>query len=526
MDDKELTGSAYFSKVLQKYWSKFDTFAYFSTFIITLLVHLYMFTHKFLNHDDVLGLYSDCAFGLSSGRWFLQTVAGWTGDFSSSWLNGLAGAMFLALAVVFIVRLFRIRQHLSVLLLAVCMAAFPVLASTYSYMFCAPQYLFALAFSVIGAYLIRKETWPSTIAGVAALAFSMGCYQSYVCFAVVLLVICVILDLLESRFENDWKRPFLTGLKYCGALAAGVVLYFLILKFRLWQTGTELSDYHGMSSMGQLTPSVLATRIGNAYSGFFAFFTNESQLFPESFSTVILIMVIALVCVAAGCIIKKRIYRHPLTMLLLLLLIGIFPLASGLMYVMADAEFVHTVMYYPMVALLLLPVIALDRIPISHSQSAAGLWYGRGKLLLLTVLFVVQLILSQQCILITNKAYFCMDMTYENAYAYFVKLTTKIEMMEDYQSSIPVTLIGYATQDTYVPQMELTGVLTGNASLNMYSRDRFLTYFLGEYYPSVSDGVRNELQQTPEFAEMPVYPQDGSIREIDGVIVVKVSNVS
>ena len=526
MEEKELTGSAWLSEKLRNYWSKFDSFVFCSSFILTLLVHLYMFTHKFLNHDDVHGLYSDCAFGLSSGRWFLQTVCGWTGDFSSAWLNGVVGALFLALAVVFLVRLFRIRHHLSAVLLAVCMAAFPALASTYSYMFCAPQYLFALALAVIGAYLIRKETWLSNIAGVIALAFSMGCYQSYICFAVMLLVVCVILDLLESRYENDWKRPFFTGLKYCGALAAGVVLYFLILKYQLWKTGTVLSDYHGMSSMGQLTPSVLLTRIGNAYNGFFAFFTNESLLFPENFPTLILIMVIGLTLVAVGCIVKQRIYRHPLTLILLLLLIGIFPLASSLMFIMADAEFVHTVMYYPMVGLLLLPILALDRIPVGHGQNAAGVWFGRGKILLVAVLFVMQLLLSHQCILVTNQAYFCMDMTYENAYAYFVKLTTKIEMMEDYESAKPVALIGYATQDTYVPDMELTGVLAGNAALNMYSRDRFLTYFLGEYYPAVSDAVRDELQQTQEFAEMPVYPQDGSIREINGVIVVKVSNVS
>lgn len=526
MKEIELTGSSWISEKIRKYWSKFDSFVFCSTFIITLLVHLYMFTHKFLNHDDVHGLYSDCAFGLSSGRWFLQTVCGWTGDFSSAWLNGVVGALFLALAAVFLVRLFHIRHHLSAVLFSVCIVAFPTLASTYSYMFCAPQYLFALALAVIGAYLIRKETWLSMITGVIALAFSMGCYQSYICFAVMLLVVCVIMDLLVSRFENDWKRPFLTGLKYCGALAAGVVLYFLILKYRLWQTGTVLSDYHGMSSMGQLTPSVLLNRICNAYSGFFAFFTNESLLFPENFPTLILIMVIALVFVVIGCIVKQRIYRHPLTLILLLLLIGIFPLASSLMFIMADAEFVHTVMYYPMVGLLLLPIITLDRITLNSSQNAADVWFGRGKLLLVTVLFIVQLLLSHQCILVTNKAYFCMDMTYENAYAYFVKLTTKIEMMEDYQSSIPVTLIGYATQDTYVPQMELTGVLTGNAALNMYSWDRFLTYFLGDYFPTVSAEVRSKLQQTPEFAEMPVYPQDGSIREIDGVIVVKVSNVS
>ena len=526
MKEIELTGSAWLSEKIRKHWSKFDSFVFCTTFIITLLVHLYMFTHKFLNHDDVHGLYSDCAFGLSSGRWFLQTVAGWTGDFSSAWLNGLIGALFLSLAVVFIIRLLHIHHHLSALLLAICMAAFPVLASTYSYMFCAPQYLFALACSVLGAYLIRRETYLSMFIGVIALAFSMGCYQSYICFAVMLLVVCVILDLLENRFKGDWKRPFLTGLKYCGALAAGVVLYFLILKYRLWQTGTQLTDYHGMSSMGQLTPSVLLTRIGNAYSGFFTFFTNESQLFSESFPTLILIMAVALMFVIIGCILKHRIYRHPLTLILLLLLIGIFPLASSLMFIMADAEFVHTVMYYPMVGLLLLPIIVLDRITVSYGQAPADVWFGRGKLLLVTVLFIVQLLLSHQCILVTNKAYFCMDMTYENAYAYFVKLTTKIEMMEDYESSIPVTLIGYATQDTYVPEMELTGVLTGNAALNMYSWDRFLTYFLGDYFPTVSAEVRSELQQTPEFAEMPVYPQDGSIREIDGIIVVKVSNVS
>lgn len=152
----EFSALLYIKNAVRKHINRFDVFVLTSSFFLTFLVHLYMFTHKFINHDDVGGLYSDCAFGLSSGRWLLHFVTGWNGNFSSSWLNGLAGAFYLAIAVWLVVRLFRVKHRLPALLIALTMISFPTVASTYSYMFCSAQYLFSLAFSVIGACCIYK----------------------------------------------------------------------------------------------------------------------------------------------------------------------------------------------------------------------------------------------------------------------------------------------------------------------------------------------------------------------------------
>ncbi len=143
--------------------------------------------------------------------------------------------------------------------------------------------------------------------------------------------------------------------------------------------------------------------------------------------------------------------------------------------------------------------------------------------LLLVGIILLEAAVGYECVLITNRAYFTMDMTYENMYAYYTKLTAKIEMQEGYTTDSKVALIGTASMDNFVPETNMTGVLVGSKALNIYSRQKFFAYFLAvDYNYAGSDDIA-AIKATEEFQNMPCYPAEGSIAVINGIITVKFS---
>lgn len=505
---------------LKKKISRFDVVLFVAAFALGVLVHMYMFTHKFINHDDIWGLYSGCEFGLSSGRWLLHWVTELTGPFSSSWVNGLAGIFCLAVAVVFVARLFGIRRYLPALLLALTMAAFPVLAATYAFMFCSYQYLVSLMLCAMGAYFIYTGRLWRALLGSGLIAMGMGCYQAYFAFAAALLVAALGVDICFGRYGEDWKKVLAVAVRCVAALALGMLLYMVILKLCLWMTGTVLTEYQGINAMGRMTLGNLAWQTLSSYYHFFVFFL-DTDIFRLAVPVLVFAAWTFSIVAAVMAAIRCRVYRAPLVLLLLLGDCALLPLGAQLVYVMVGGSgSVHFVMQYAMVVPVLLPAIFADRMTLEKSPAK-----GRNQwtATLTVLLLVLQLGCGYEFFLTTNRAYFDMDVTYESVYAYYVKLTAKLEMQEGYTRDTPVAFIGTATMDTAIPPTYMTGVRTGDDALNIYTRDKFLFYFLASDYNWVDDAACEELRTTEEFAQMPCYPAAGAIATIDGVIVVKFS---
>ncbi len=507
-----------FGEWIKRYFSRRDAVVFGVAFAAALLIHLFGFVDKFINHDDVDGLYSDCGFALASGRWFLQIVHSLVGNVSSSWLNGLMGSFSLAAAAMLVVKMFRFRRLFTAVLLSICMIAFPTVASTYAYMFSSGAYLFAMLLAVAGVWLVRQEKLSAWIAGAVLLALSMGCYQAYFCLAAVLLVVLLIYDLCTNRWQGAFKPLFLTALKYLGALVLGLVSYYVILRILLAATGTVLTDYQGISGMGNLTVPLLLQRIETAYQSYCDFLGDRLfGMFNGYFPFLAYASAVIGLGTVVFCVVKQRLWRQWVTMVFLALLVGVFPLASCLIYLMTDVN-IHLLMLYPMVVTLLLPCFAIE-----HLKLPAGAWLQRGTAVLGAGLILLQSLTAYEMVKVTNHAYFAMDITYENVYAYYLKLSAKIELTEGWVEDTPIALLGTATMDNYVPDPKMTGVLVGDAALNIYSFDRIFSYYMGTTYRYATPEQREAIVQKEAYQAMPCYPDAGSIAVIDGVVAIKLS---
>ena len=226
-------------------------------------------------------------------------------------------------------------------------------------------------------------------AGSVAVALAMGCYQSYFCLAVALLLLVFGLELLDDRFGGSWKNMLRTGISYVAFLLVGMILYFIILKISLYVQNASLVSYQGLDGMGQVGLMQLLRRIPEAYAGFRAFFTDAYDIFHPFFTPLFCVAVLLSAAEFGYEVIRKKLWQNPATVLFMAIAVILFPLACSLVYVMVDSRTadVHLLMLYPLVLPLILPAIALNRLEFP-ALGCAGLKKNLCILLAAALLFV------------------------------------------------------------------------------------------------------------------------------------------
>ena len=104
--------------------------AFFSAFVIGLLVHAYKFTNTLLNHDSVFNAYSNQNM-LGSGRWFLSIACGISSYFDLPWLNRVMALIYIALTAADVVAILGIRNPFVVVLSAGLLVTFPGMTESF-----------------------------------------------------------------------------------------------------------------------------------------------------------------------------------------------------------------------------------------------------------------------------------------------------------------------------------------------------------------------------------------------------------
>ena len=129
--------------------------AFFSTFLLGLLIHMPIMLRDIPNHDGLASMYFDQNM-ITSGRWFLTVACGISSYYTLPWLIGLLAMLYLGIAAVLLVEFLEVRQGWAAVLVGGLLAVFPSLASTFAYVFTMDGYMLAVLLAVmvgITAYL-------------------------------------------------------------------------------------------------------------------------------------------------------------------------------------------------------------------------------------------------------------------------------------------------------------------------------------------------------------------------------------
>lgn len=506
-------------------------YAFFGTVIIGLMAHLYVFTNKFYNYDELMNMPAGFGTGVESGRWFLtllgDKLAIEFGNYSIPLLNGMASILLLAAAAVLVVDMFQVKSKPFAAAIGGFMVAFPAVVCSFYFMYTVIFYYIALLMSVLAAYLVVK--FPKNIllhiAAVLLLACSVGTYQAYFSNTACLLLMMVIMLCVGLQGELTWKEILLTAVRYIAVLVAGLLCYFGLSRFFVAYWGVELLSYQGINSMGQITLQQLTEAVATCYKEFIKLcYTNVSFLNPTGYvkKGFCLIMVIfaagalTKLFVEKGCAVKK---------IFMAIGFALLPIGSFLIYVMSPNGYVYTLMVYSVV---FVPVFAL--IWADHYTAA----FDKRELLRKATQWcaaLLSVVMLAVYIWYANGCYLSLEYTKYHDMAYFETMVTQIKSVEGYRDDLAVALIGNTITDETSNMGSLMNPTFGmdgkpESNINSYSRTHIMTKLLGFGARFCGYEELKQLMELEEVKAMPCYPDDGSIKLINDIVVVKLEELT
>lgn len=493
-----------------------------AVFVCGFMAHGYFFTNKISYHDDSR-YYFGVGMTFGSGRWALgliQKAMNKVGflNYSSSWWNGGLCILLTAVCAVLLVELLQIRQKSYAVLLGALLIVFPAMASLFAYMFTAPYYMFAVLLMIVAVYTAVRYPY-GYLPAIVIIAFSMGIYQTYFGVATSLFVLILLRDMEDRSFAQNVMEAF----KYLFTLLGGMLLYFLCNRVCIKIFRITLVEYQGINNMANVTMRSLIGSVKRAYLGFFQPIFQD--LCGISSHRTIRFLYLLIYIIAGGLVIKQlckkeielwnRIYFFVLCCMI--------PLSLNIIYVMSvsDKTVIHTLMIYPYLIGLLYPMVFLKKENLHHK-----IWKSISMLYC-----VVAALLSVYYMKLDNVAYLKADYQQQTAISYYTEVISQIKDLDGYNSKMPVLFYGTAgSKDESIPeQWQFDVVDLQGYGNNMHD---FIAYYANKDFIELHCGYtyqepenRDSIISSMQFQEMPQYPCDGSIKIIDGVVVVKWSNI-
>ncbi len=505
--------------------------AFAAAVLVGFAAHLYQFTNKLYNYDELVNTPGGYGIGAELGRWFLQLMAKvvsavFRGNYSLPLLTGILSLLLLAAAAMLLVEIFHVKDGLSAALIGGLSVAFPSVTCMYFFMFTAIFYAIGNFMSILAAYLAIKypKSIPAHAAAVVLLACSLGTYQAYFPNTVCIFLISVILLCAFSEETQSWKYIFFTALRYLAVLVAGLGVYFAANKFfqRIWNVSSV--SYQGMDTMGHITAEQLTASVKLCYRNFAQLFTeNLMGLSPVAvFRKALLLGVLATLLCMAALLAARR--REIVKNIFLAVGIGLLPVAMFLVNIMAPDSYVYALMVYPAVFLLIFPVVWADAFYLKKEM----------HVLLRTGMQWIAALMSVAVIGVyiwfANGCYMGLEYTKYHDLSYYQAIVTQIKSLSGYSSKMPVIFVGMEQPDDDTDEAgSLIGKvfqMDGKSESNIGGNMKF--FIMSQYLGFTPEfGNYEEIRawmEREEVREMPGYPEDGAIRIIDGTVIVKMSD--
>lgn len=503
------------------------------TFIFGMICHAYMFFQDSFSHDSLNEFNADIygnEWKIQLGRFAVPLYRMITrGNITLPWLIGVISLLWIALSVFIVIKAFDIKSRVLIVLTAGLFSTnIAVIATTATYIHDLDSNMFALLLSVIAFYMITRYKYGFLIS-IPFISLSMGLYQSYVSVTVVLVIIYIIKNLVDG---TKFKEAFIRGVKSIVSIAMGAVLYFISYKSVLLLTGIEEAkdSYNSLDQMGFSGISELISTILYIYKT-----TIYNLLFPKSAISrnIILILIIVSALIAVIFIFLKVFDRKIglLEVALVLFLLMILPIGLSTADIL-KGDTGHDLMRFSDCLLLFLFLLLTFKSSISLTKikKAKGFVKQCGKCI---VAVSVAVILFGN-VLLANQIYLKKDLEQDSALSYFTRIVDRMDSFEDYdRKSTPVVFVGRADyfDENKVGFSNGYGIMgsTGNYALGAAGPSWFDRYFEYKLHYDIVTIENDELDYYKEneiVISMPSFPDEGCMQIIDGVLVVKLGDVS
>jgi hypothetical protein len=500
---------------------------FISGIIIGWLTHFYMFSHKLVNWDDI-NSFNSFGSGDYLGRWFLKYIHPLGSIYSIPAVHGLLFVLLLTLSACCILEIMQIKSVTGAVLVPALMITFPSVASTMAFMFMAHTSGMGIFMASLGVYLLRKYRFGWLPCGVLLIC-TLGTYQSYISFAITLMLMGMISDSINGKkFPEMLKK----GIICVAVLGVSVLLY---MKLSHWiYPNIDNETYGGIGNMGQIAIGEMPRLIGRCYKRFLEYFIWKPFAFVSKFSqTTNIITCILAVLLFLLLTVQRKLYKDLLSFLLLIVYCLFVPLAAAFVYFMAPEADYSMLMLYAYVLVFVIVVALLEYCVQDWEQAADLSLLRRVAAQAVAVITAATIFFSSYSdYLLTNRAYLRTDIATERVKAYFNRVLCMAESTEGFQQNDKVAILGefyYKNNPSSVEidilesedLRELSGIALENGLITSSVRENFIKTFLGYELAKLDWAEKEALMETEQYKRMPLYPENGCVQKINDIWVVK-----
>lgn len=481
-----------------------------------LLAHIYKFTNFLPNWDSLLNLYTDQN-KTNLGRCFLAAACSISSYYDLPWVNGLFSLVYIAGAAVCVSELFHIQKTIPLVLIGGLMATFPTVTSTLAYNYTADGYFLALlcmCAAVLMAVRWRKGGLPAAI----LIAFGLGIYQAYITFAMVLMLLYLIDQLLFKKMKLKQFWSMVGRFAACGI--SGAAGYWLSMKMLLLLSGAALSGYQnidGAFSFQSIRFFQAIFRAGFQFLMYFFDFSHGINLFL--ILNIILVLVIAVLFLLAFWVQKTAQELWRLGLLLLCMMA--IPLASYALYFASPVLDYHNLMVMCLCLIYILPVVFYERLSELPSTAVAVKQWSIAGLSALTIFNFT---------LLANISYQKLHMSYEKSYGVIVRLADRIEQLSGAEGCEKIAVIGCLPGSESISvnfPPDMTGITDSYIirKQDTMMQENVTQAMLRDYcalsYEDTTGEELQEIRQSEEFRQMDCWPEQNSVAVIGDTLVIQ-----
>lgn len=496
--------------------------AFLACFITGILTFGYTMTNHFLTYDSLWNLVSDQDM-ITSGRQFLTYVCSISTDYDLPWLNGILAIFYMSLTAVIVVEGLDIKSKYLAALTGMILVTFPSMASTFCYTYTIDGYMLGVLLAALAFLLADCKKW-GFLGGIVLLGTSLGIYQAYVSFTILLCILKLLLSILDGDkikdiFGKIW-RYIIMGL-------GAYVFYYVTLQLMMKVKNVGLSDYQGVDSIENFSLAEIPAGIIGAYKQFFSFLRASGAL---GTNTVMYVSVLALIAVGVAIYLWKflatKMEKKVLRVILIVLLLAVTPVGTTLVCVMEPTVYFHLIMRLPWALFFVFVLVLAERIPSVTKEAFKKI---RG--ILAAGICILTMLMVSQFAITANVVSFNMEERYEKTYGLCLRILDRLEQIPDYENGDKVAIIGGGVDQRVYPYTDVTsqylkgyfgveGVITTTDTGKFAS---FLYHYLNVTITTTTSEEEINLVQTEEFKQMESFPNESSIRKIGEIWVVKLN---
>ena len=520
-------------EALNKFMKWFDSrkqLAFLVALIAGIITHITMITETIMSQDGLwnsMEYFRPGAWESTLGRWGIALIERLNHFIAIPTVSTISCILVMSIAAVFIIDLFNIKSKISIVLTSLILVVTPTLTVTLLYIYTSFAYCFNFLISILVIWLLYKFNYKKLgfIFSIICFMFSLSIYQSYIGVSIGLCAMISVLDLIRN--QKTIKEIVIDILKTIIGIICGGILYYITTKVVLNVLNLEFANYKGAENISIFGILVgLKTTLMQTYKDFIIFFLGDSIVHNTNFRREIMYSIFFIMFTLSSIVsimaIKDKNFKIRITKIILAI---IFILALPICLNIIDILVMENSMY----ALTTVQMVLIIPFSLAIFENL------KNKMPIVKWLAIVSCIgIIGTYYIADNTSYAALKLTYNQAYSTTMRIMDRIENTDGYNEEYPILFGGIIGNYNYPRTSSLYTYTVGSIVTNPTFHDsyngcigtwvKFIKIFYGIDVVPCPNDIYYKIVTGEEYKQMKRFPDKTSVKIINGIIVVKLTD--